>query len=60
MTETTLISSNEYSQELHYYPFVVNLDSCDGSSNNLSDLPNKVLFQTKHDLNLSVLTYLQK
>ena len=56
MTQTTLINSNEYSQELRYCPFVVNLDSCDGSSNNLSDLPNKVLFQTKHDLNISVLT----
>ena len=56
MTQTTLINSNEYSQELRYCPFVVNLDSCDGSSNNLSDLPNKVLFQIKHDLNISVLT----
>ena len=29
MTQTALINSNEYSQELRYYPFVVNLDSCE-------------------------------
>ena len=33
MTQLTLIKLylNEYSQELHYYPFVVNLNRCIGS-----------------------------
>ena len=33
---------NGYSQELHYYPFAVNLDICVGSCNTLNDLSNKV------------------
>ena len=32
---------NEYSQELHYYPFVVKLDRCVGSYNTLNDLSKK-------------------
>ena len=42
-TETTLINlhSNEYSQELHYYPFAVKLDQCVGSCNTLNNLSNK-------------------
>ena len=31
---------NEYSIELHYYPFVVNLDRSVGSFNTLNDLSN--------------------
>ena len=29
---------NEYSQQFHYYPFVVKLDRCVRSSNTLNDL----------------------
>ena len=44
MTQPTIINlhPNEYSQELHYYPFVVNLDSCLGSCNTLNGMSNKV------------------
>ena len=46
---------NEYSQELHYYPFVVKLDRCVGSCNTLNDLFNKVCVPNKtEDLILSV------
>ena len=42
MTKPTLINLhlNEYSQELHYYPFVVNLDRSVGIFNTLNDLSN--------------------
>ena len=44
----------EYSQELHYYPFVVTLGRCVGSYNTLNDLSNKVCAPNKtEDLNLS-------
>ena len=47
---------NEYSQECHYYPFVVKLERCVGSVNTLNDLSNKVCVPNKtKDLNLSVL-----
>ena len=44
MTQPTLtnLHTNEYSQELHYYPFAVKLNRCVGSSNTLIHLPNKV------------------
>ena len=43
ITQPTLnLHSNEYSQELHYHPFAVNLDTCAGSCNTLDDLSNKV------------------
>ena len=37
MTQPTLINlhPNEYSQECHYYLFVVKLDRCDGSCNDI-------------------------
>ena len=57
MTQQTLIKvhPNEYSQELHYYPFAVKLDKCVGSCNSLNDLFNKVCVPNKtKDLNLSV------
>ena len=57
MTQPTLINllSNEYSQELHYYPFAIKLDRCVGSCNTLNDMPNKVCVPNKtEDLNLSV------
>ena len=48
-TQSTLIKlhPNEYSQELHYYPFVVNLDICVKSCKTLGDLSNRICFQTK-------------
>ena len=49
------LNSNEYSQELHYYPFAVKLDRCFGSCNTLNDLSNKVCIPNKTNyLNLSV------
>ena len=46
---------NEYNQELHYYPFTINLDRWVGSLNTLDDLCNKVCIPNKtKDLNLSV------
>ena len=48
MTQPTLSSlhPNEYSQELRYYPFAVNLDRCAGSCNIL----DKYLFQIKQKI----------
>ena len=42
MTQPTLINlyPNEYSQEVHHYPFVVKLDRCVGSCNKVC-VPNK-------------------
>ena len=57
MTQTTLINLhlNEYNQELHYYPFAVNLDRCAGSCNTLNEVSNKVSVPSeKEDLNLHV------
>ena len=58
MIRPTLINlhPNEYSQESHYYPFVVKLERCIGSYNTLHDLSNKVCVPNKtEDLNLGVL-----
>ena len=45
---------NEYSQELHYYPFAVKLDRCAGSCNNINDISNKLCVPNKtENLNLS-------
>ena len=57
MTQPTLINlrPDEYSQEFHYYPFVVKSDQRVGSCNTLNDLSNKVCIPNKtEDLNLSV------
>ena len=46
---------NEYSQELHHYPFAVKLDRCAGRYNTLKDLFNKVCVPSKtEDLNIHV------
>ena len=52
--EPTLINlqPNEYSQELHYYPFALKLDRCVASCNTLNDLANEKC--VTEDLNLSV------
>ena len=58
MIQPTLIilHPNEYSEESHYYPFLVKLDRCVGSCNTLNDLSNKICLSNKtEDLNLSVL-----
>ena len=50
-----LIYPHEYSQELHYYSFMVKLDRCAGSCDTLNDLSNKVYVPNKtEDLNLSM------
>ena len=60
MIQLTLINLhlNESSQEFHYYPFVVKLDKCVGSCNNLNDssnMSNMVCVPNKtEDLNLCV------
>ena len=57
MTQPTLMNlhPNEYSKELHCYPFAVKLDRCVGSCNMLNDLSNKVCIPNKtEDLNLSM------
>ena len=47
--------SNKYSQQFHYYPFLIKLDRCAGSFNNINDLSNKVCVPNKtENLNLSV------
>ena len=49
------LQPNEYSQELHYYPFAVKLHRSVGSCNTLTDLSNEVCVPKKtEDLNLSV------
>ena len=55
---TTLINlhPNEYSQEFHYHPFAVKLDTCIRSCSTLHDFSNKVCVPNKtKDFNLSVL-----
>ena len=57
MTQPTLINlhTDEYSQELHYYPFAVKVDRCAESYKTLDDLPNKVCAPNEmEDLNFSV------
>ena len=56
MIQCTLINlhPNEYSQEFHYYPFLVKLDRWVGSCNTLNNLFSKVCIPDKiEDLNLS-------
>ena len=62
MAPPTLINlhPNKYSQELHYYPFAVNLDRCVRSFNTISDLPNKACAPNKSEnLNLSVFNMIE-
>ena len=57
MTQRTLINllPNEFSQKLHYYPFLVELNKCDGSCNTRNNLSNKAYVPKRtEDLNLSV------
>ena len=52
--QPTLINlhPNEYSQELHYYPFVVKLDKCAQSCNILNDLSSRIWVPNKIDSNI--------
>ena len=51
----TNLHPNEYSQELRYYQFAVNLDRCVGSCNTLDDLSSRVgVSNETEDLNLHV------
>ena len=54
MTQPTLVDlhPNEYSQELHYYPFAVKLDRCVGSCNTLNDLSKKACVPNKTNLSV--------
>ena len=55
MIQPTLINlhPNEYSEEVHYYPFVAKLDRCVGSCNTVNDLPSKACAPNKtEDLSL--------
>ena len=51
MTQPTLFNlhPNEYSQELHYYPFAVKLDGCVARCNTLNDWYNKVCVPNKRE-----------
>ena len=56
MIQISLINlhPNEYSQELHYYPFAVKLDRCVRICNTLNDLFNKICVPNKtEELKLS-------
>ena len=56
MVQPTLIDlhPNEYSQEFHYYSFLVKLDRFVGSCNTLNDLSNKLCIpNNSEDINLS-------
>ena len=52
MTQSTLINlhPSEYSQELHYYPFAVNLDRCVESCNIINDLSNELCVPNKTEI----------
>ena len=55
--QPTLITlhPHEYSQEFHYYPFLVKLDRCAEKCNTFNGLSNKVCVPNKtEDLNLSM------
>ena len=64
MTQPTLINvhPNDYSQELHYDPFVVKLDRCVGNCNTLMTYLIKYVPNQTEDLNLSIFfkTWLQE
>ena len=63
MTQPTFLNlhPNEYSQEIHYYPFAVKSDRCVGSCNILNELSNKVPVSNKtKDLNVSVFNMITK
>ena len=53
--EYSHLHPNEYSQELHYYPFAVEIDRCIESCNTPNNLSNKVCVPNKtENLNIYV------
>ena len=57
MIQPSLINlyPNEYSQELHYYPYAVKVDRCVRSFNTFNDLSNTVCVPSKsEDINIYV------
>ena len=50
--QPTLINlhPNEYSQEFHYYPFLVRFDRCAGIFNTINDLSNKACVPNKQKI----------
>ena len=62
MTQATLINLylNECSQELHHYPFVVDLNMYVGTCSTLNDLSSRVcVLSEKKDLNFHVLNMIR-
>ena len=57
MARPTLINLNpdKYYQVLHYYPFIVNLDKCNGGCNTLDDPSGEIcVANNAEDINLNV------
>ena len=51
----TDLNPNQYNQGFCYYPFIVNLDRCNGSWNTLDDTTSRICVPNKtEDVNLSV------
>ena len=52
MIQPTVINlyPNKYSQECHYYPFLVKLDRCTGSCNIFNNFLIKYVFQIKQKI----------
>ena len=59
LARPTLIDLNL--NELHYYPFVVNLDRCSGSCSTLDDLPRRLsVLNRMAEVNLNVYNMITK
>ena len=57
MNRPTLIDldSDEYNQGLHYHPFTINVDRCNGSCNTLDDPSHRICVPDKtEDVSLNV------
>ena len=49
---STLVGSNPDDDELHCYPFIINLDRCDGSCNTVGDPFGRIFVSEKvEDIN---------
>ena len=63
MTQHTFINlhPNEYSQEFHYYPFVVKSNRCVWNYNTLNDISNKICVPNKtEDSNLGLFNMIKE
>ena len=57
MARPTLIDVNpdKCKQGLHYYPFIINLDRCNGSCNTLDDTCSRICVPNKREnVNLNI------